>query len=90
MTKTVTCIKLKAELPGLEFMPYPGELGQKIFDQVSQQAWRAWLSHQTMLINENRLSPINPDHRKFLEKEMDNYFFGSGSSLPEGFVPQEK
>lgn len=86
MSRKVVCIKLGEELEGLDRAPYPGELGQKIFDSVSKQAWREWLAHQTMLINENRLSPINPKHRHFLELEMDKYFFGEGSEKPSGYV----
>lgn len=90
MSRTVICIKLGKELEGLDRAPYPGELGQKIFDSVSKQAWREWLAHQTMLINENRLSPINPKHRHFLELEMDKYFFGEGSEKPSGYVAPEE
>ena len=89
MSRTVQCIVLKKEAEGLAFQPYPGELGKRIFDNVSQKAWQKWLAHQTMLINEMRLSPINPEHRKFLENEMENYFFGEGSEKPEGFVEPE-
>lgn len=89
MSRTVQCIVLKREAEGLAFQPYPGELGKRIFENVSQKAWQKWLSHQTMLINEMRLSPINPEHRKFLENEMENYFFGEGSQAPEGYVPPE-
>lgn len=89
MSRTVQCIVLKKEAEGLAFQPYPGELGKRIFENVSQKAWQKWLSHQTMLINEMRLSPINPEHRKFLENEMENYFFGEGSQAPEGYVPPE-
>ena len=88
MTRTVQCIKLNKEAEGLEFPPYPGELGKRIFENISQQAWQKWLAHQTMLINENRLSPINPEHRKFLEGEMEKFFFGGGSEVPEGYVPE--
>jgi Fe-S cluster biosynthesis and repair protein YggX len=88
MTRTVQCVLLNKEAPGLEFQPYPGELGQRIFDSICVEAWQAWLGHQTMLINENRLSPINPEHRKFLEAEMEKYFFGEGSEAPEGYVPE--
>ncbi|MDJ0657100.1 MAG: oxidative damage protection protein [Xanthomonadales bacterium] len=87
MAKTVHCIKLGKEAEGLEFQPYPGPLGEKIFEQVSAEAWKQWLAHQTMLINENRLTPIDPEHRKFLEQEMEKYFFGEGSEKPEGYVP---
>ena len=89
MTRTVHCALLKEDLPGLDFQVYPGDLGKRIFDSISAQAWQGWLAHQTMLINENRLSPINPKHRKFLETEMEKYFFGEGSEKPEGFVPEE-
>ena len=80
------CIKLGREAEGLDFPPYPGELGKRLFENVSKEAWQGWLRHQTMLINENRLTPIDPKHRQFLEKEMENYFFGEGSKLPEQFV----
>ncbi len=88
MTRMVNCQLLNKELPGLPFQTYPGDLGKKIFDNISAQAWQDWLSHQTMLINEHRLSPINPEHRKFLEGEMEKFFFGGGSEKPEGFVPK--
>ena len=88
MTRKVFCQALKEELDGLAFQPYPGELGKRIFENISQQAWQKWLAHQTMLINENRLSPINPEHRKFLENEMEKFFFGEGSEVPEGYVPE--
>lgn len=68
--------------------PFPGELGEKIFNQVSKQAWKMWLSHQTMLINEYRLSLIDPKAREFLRNEMQNYFFGEGSIIPGGFTPE--
>ena len=86
--RMVQCSVLKEELPGLTFQTYPGELGKRIFENISQQAWQQWMSHQTMLINEHRLSPIEPDHRKFLEEEMEKYFFGGGSEKPEGYVPE--
>lgn len=87
MSRTVQCVKLGKEAEGLERPTYPGALGQRIFEQISKEAWQMWLGQQTMLINENRLTPINPEHRKFLEKEMENFLFGSGSATPEGFVP---
>lgn len=86
MSRTVNCIKLGREAEGLKMAPYPGELGQKIFENVSQEAWQAWLGHQTMLINEYRLTPIEPKDRKFLEEEMDKFFFGEGSNAPDEFV----
>jgi len=89
MTRKVNCQLLGEELDGLSFQPYPGELGKRIYENISQQAWQRWLAHQTMLINENRLSPINPQHRKYLEGEMEKFFFGEGSAAPEGYVPPE-
>jgi Fe-S cluster biosynthesis and repair protein YggX len=88
MTRTVNCQLLGEELPGLPFQTYPGELGKRIFENFSAKAWQDWLNHQTMLINENRLSPINPEHRKFLEGEMEKFFFTGGAEKPEGFVPE--
>ena len=89
MTRMVNCVKLNTEAEGLERMPYPGDLGQRIYDNVSKQAWQDWLKFQTMLINENRLSPVDPKSRKFLEGEMEKFFFGEGSELPPDFVPPE-
>ena len=86
MSRTVQCPLLKKEAEGLDFQPYPGNLGQRIFAEVSKQAWQQWLGHQTMLINEYRLSPINAKDRKFLEAEMEKYFFGEGSEAPADFV----
>ena len=81
---------LGKEAEGLDFAPYPGELGQRIYDNVSKEAWQRWLGHQTMLINEYRLTPIEPRDRAFLEKEMEKYFFGEGSETPQDFVaPKE-
>jgi Fe-S cluster biosynthesis and repair protein YggX len=83
----VNCVKLGREAEGLDRAPYPGELGQRIFENVSKPAWADWLKHQTMLINENRLSPMDPKARKFLEEQMEQYFFGGGAAMPEGYVP---
>ncbi len=88
MSRTVQCILLNEEKPGLDRPPYPGDLGRRIFEQVSQEAWRQWLAHQTMLINEYRLVPIEPKDRAFLEKEMEKFFFGDGSEPPQAFVPK--
>jgi Fe-S cluster biosynthesis and repair protein YggX len=85
--RTVQCVVLKREAEGLERAPYPGELGRRIYDSVSKEAWARWLKHQTMLINEYRLTPIEPKARKFLESEMEKFFFGAGSQAPEGYQP---
>jgi len=88
MTRTVQCVLLGEQAEGLDYAPYPGELGQRIFENVSKQAWQRWIGHQTMLINENRLTPIEPAARKFLENEMEKFFFGDGSAPPPDFVPE--
>jgi Fe-S cluster biosynthesis and repair protein YggX len=86
MSRNVQCVLLKREAPGLERIPYPGELGQRIFDNVSKEAWGKWMAHQTMLINEYRLTPMEPKARQFLVTEMEKFFFGAGSSKPKEFV----
>jgi Fe-S cluster biosynthesis and repair protein YggX len=86
MSRNVQCVLLGTESEGLDRPTYPGELGQRIFDNVSKLAWQKWLGHQTMLINEYRLSPIEPKAREFLEREMEKYFFGEGSAPPPDFV----
>ena len=89
MARMVKCIKLNKEAEGLDFAPYPGELGKRIFENVSKEGWQMWLQHQTMLINEYRLTPIEPKARKLLEEEMEKFFFGEGSDKPEGYVPTD-
>jgi Fe-S cluster biosynthesis and repair protein YggX len=86
MSRTVHCVLLQREAPGLERVPYPGELGQRIYANVSKEAWAKWLAHQTMLINEYRLTPVEPKARKFLEGEMEKFFFGVGSAKPKEFI----
>lgn len=87
MTRYVDCLKLKKNLAGLERPPYPGELGQKIFENISAEAWQSWVAHQTMLINEYRLSMIDPKARAFIKTEMEKFLFGSGSEKPAGYKP---
>ena len=89
MPRTVQCVLLKREAPGLERAPYPGELGRRVHESVSKEGWARWLSHQTMLMNEYRLSPVDPKARKFLEGEMEKFFFGGGSERPKEYKPQE-
>ena len=88
MSRQVKCVLLGIEAEGLDYPPYPGEIGQRIFENVSKQAWQQWLAHQTMLINEYRLTPIEPKAREFLEKEMEKFFFGEGSARPDDYVPE--
>jgi len=86
MTRMVNCTKLGREAEGLERMPYPGELGKKIFENISKEAWQSWVAHQTLLMNEYRLTPINAKDRKFLEEEMEKFLFGEGASEIDNFV----
>ncbi len=86
MSRMVNCIKLGKEAEGLKFAPYPGELGKKIFENVSQEGWNMWMKQQTMLINEYRLSPADPKTRKTLEEEMQKFFFGEGSAPPADYI----
>ncbi len=89
MTRMVQCAKLGTEAEGLERQPYPGELGKRIFENISKEAWQMWLRQQTMMINEYRLTPIDPNHRKMLENAMVAFLFGEGEgeSAPEGYTP---
>lgn len=89
MTRLIHCIKLNKSATGLTQPPLPGEMGKKIYDQVSAEAWQRWLNHQTMLINEYRLSMIDPKSRAFLMQEMEKFLFGSGSDAPAGYVPTQ-
>ena len=89
MSRTVQCVMLGREAEGLVRPPYPGELGQRIYENVSKEAWQRWLGHQTMLINEYRLVVIEPEAREFLREQMEQFFFGEGVAKPEGYVPPE-
>ncbi|MBI3072116.1 MAG: oxidative damage protection protein [Deltaproteobacteria bacterium] len=88
MARMVQCKKLSRELPGLNFKPFQNDLGQKIFDNVSEEAWRMWLEHAKMIINEYRMNLADPASQQKLLDECDRYFFGEGSALPPDFVPQ--
>jgi Fe-S cluster biosynthesis and repair protein YggX len=90
MARMVQCIKLGHEAEGLDFPPFPGELGKRIFEQVSKQAWKGWLDQQTRLINEMRLSGTDPKARKYLAEQLEKYFFGEGADEASGFVPPDK
>jgi Fe-S cluster biosynthesis and repair protein YggX len=87
MARTVNCIKLGKEADGLDFPPYPGELGKRIFEGVSKQAWADWLKHQTMLLNENRLNLADARARQYLARQMEKHFFGAGADAAVGYVP---
>jgi len=90
MSRTVNCVKLGCEAEGLDFAPLPGELGKKIYENVSKEAWAAWVKHQTMLINENRLSLADPRARQYLAQQLENYFFGLGADQVNGYVPPKQ
>jgi Fe-S cluster biosynthesis and repair protein YggX len=87
MARTVNCIYLKKEAEGLAFPPYPGELGKRMFEQVSKEAFEVWKKHQTMLVNENRLNLADARARQYLARQMEQFFFGDGADKPAGYVP---
>jgi Fe-S cluster biosynthesis and repair protein YggX len=89
MARMVKCAKTGQEGEGLDYAPYPGELGKRIYENISKEGWQAWLGHQTMLINEYRLTPVEPKARKFLEEEMEKFLFDGGSEVPKEFVAPE-
>ncbi|MDR3352289.1 MAG: oxidative damage protection protein [Zoogloeaceae bacterium] len=87
MTRTVHCVKLGREAEGLDAAPLPGPLGQRIFENVSREAWQQWVRLQTMIINENRLNLADPSHRKYLTEQIQHHFFGEGADPVSGYVP---
>jgi Fe-S cluster biosynthesis and repair protein YggX len=87
MARTVHCSYLKKEGEGLDFAPYPGPLGQRIYQEVCKEAWQLWLRHQTMLVNENRLNLADQRSRQYLARQMEQFFFGGQVEQPSGFVP---
>jgi Fe-S cluster biosynthesis and repair protein YggX len=89
MARMVQCIHLKKEAQGLSYAPYPGELGKRIYDNVSHEAFELWKKHQTMLVNENRLNLADARARQYLARQMEQFFFGTGAEAPAGFVPPE-
>ena len=87
MARTIFCIKLQQEAEGLDYAPAPGDLGKRIFENVSKQAWADWLKHQTMLVNENRLNLADQRARQYLARQMEKHFFGEGADAAQGYVP---
>lgn len=85
--RTVKCVKFGKEMPGLERIPWKGELGKRIYDNVSQEAWKMWIEHSKMIMNEYRLNPLDPNSQKIMEQQLEQFFFGEGARLPEGYVP---
>jgi Fe-S cluster biosynthesis and repair protein YggX len=86
MPRTVFCQYEQRETEGLDYVPYPGELGKRVYEQIGKSGWTAWLAHQTMLINENRLSPRDPKHRAFLEEQLQKFLFARDAEKPAGYV----
>ncbi len=89
MAQMVKCVKLGRELEGLDKSPYPGELGQRIYENVSKEAWKMWIEHQTMVINEYGLNLTDPEAKKVILQQAEQFFFGEGASLPPGYVPPQ-
>ena len=87
MARTVNCVKLGREADGLDFPPMPGELGKKLFESVSKEAWAQWIRMQTMIINEYRLNLADAAHRKYLAEQVEKHFFGTGADQVQGYVP---
>jgi Fe-S cluster biosynthesis and repair protein YggX len=87
MTRTIHCVYLKKEAEGLGFSPYPGELGKRIYNEISREAFEMWKKHQTMLVNENRLNLADARARQYLARQMEQFFFGGGADKPVGYVP---
>ena len=87
MTRMVNCIKLGRKAEGMARPPYPGALGQRIFENVSKEAWDQWVRLQTMIINENRLNLADASHRKYLAEQIEKHFFGEGADQVQGYVP---
>ncbi|GLT21815.1 putative Fe(2+)-trafficking protein [Zoogloea oryzae] len=90
MARMVNCVKLGREAEGLDLPPLPGELGKRVFENVSKEGWQQWVRHQTMLINENRLNLMDARARKYLAEQMERYFFGGGADQVSGYVPPQQ
>jgi Fe-S cluster biosynthesis and repair protein YggX len=85
--RMVKCVKFGKELPGLDRVPWKGDLGQRVYDNVSAEAWKMWIEYSKMVMNEYRLNPLDPQSHKIMEEQMEQFFFGEGAKLPEGYVP---
>jgi Fe-S cluster biosynthesis and repair protein YggX len=84
---TVTCVKFGRKMEGLDRVPWKGELGQRIYENVSKEAWKLWVEHSKMIMNEYRLNPLDPQSQKIMEEQLEQFFFGEGAKLPEGYIP---
>jgi len=87
--RTVHCVKFQKDMPGLDAPPWPGELGQRVFENVSAQAWKLWEERQKMILNEYRLMPWQKEAQELISRQMEDFFFGESAALPPGYVPQQ-
>lgn len=87
MARVIHCSMLNKEAEGLDYAPYPGELGKRIYDSISKEAFEQWKRHQTMLVNENRLNLADARARQYLARQMEQFLFGGGADQPTGYVP---
>jgi Fe-S cluster biosynthesis and repair protein YggX len=87
--RMVKCVKFGREMPGLDRIPWKGEIGKRVYENVSKEAWKLWLEHSKMVMNEYRLNPLDPNSQKIMEEQLEQFFFGEGAKLPEGYVPQK-
>jgi Fe-S cluster biosynthesis and repair protein YggX len=85
--RMVKCVKFGREMPGLDRIPWKGEVGKKVYDNVSKEAWKLWVEHSKMVMNEFRLNPLDPKAQQIMEEQLNNYFFGDGAKLPDSYVP---
>jgi Fe-S cluster biosynthesis and repair protein YggX len=85
-TRMVKCVKFGREMPGLDRIPWKGEIGKRVYENVSKDAWKLWIEHSKMVMNEYRLNPLDANSQKIMEEQMEQFFFGEGSKLPEGYV----
>ncbi len=88
-TRMVKCVKFGKEMPGLDRVPWKGELGKRIYENVSKEGWKMWIEYSKMLMNEYRLNPLDPGSQKIMEEQLEKFFFGEGAQLPPGYVPQK-
>jgi Fe-S cluster biosynthesis and repair protein YggX len=87
--RLVKCVKFGREMPGLDRIPWKGDIGKRVYENVSKEAWKMWLEHSKMIMNEYRLNPLDPASQKIMEEQLEQFFFGEGAKLPEGYVPQK-
>ncbi|MGD0907264.1 MAG: oxidative damage protection protein [Candidatus Acidiferrales bacterium] len=85
-SRIVHCVKFGKDMPGLDRIPWKGDLGKRVYESVSKDAWKMWIEHSKMLMNEYRLNPLDPQSQKIMEEQMEQFFFGEGAKLPAEYV----